>query len=106
MRIISIGLSGAERFCAFMDLPRPMFHSFYDRLVTQIRNAARNCCDLVLKKAAKEEIQETCKHLKSNDIPGISVSGDGSWKKRGFKSSFGISSLIGYFTGKIVDTVQ
>lgn len=102
MTIIGIGLSGAERFCTFMNLPRPMFHSFFDRVVKQIRDAARNCCDFVLKKAAKEKVQETSNHLKFDDIPRISVSGDGSSKKKGVKS-FDISSLIGHFACKIVD---
>ncbi|CAD6219635.1 GSCOCG00011666001-RA-CDS [Cotesia congregata] len=105
MRITGIGLCGAERFCAFMDLPRPMFQSFYDRVVEQIRNTARICCDLVMKKAVKEEVQETSNRSDFGSSFGISVSGDGSWKKRGFKSLFGISSLIGYFTGKIVDVI-
>ncbi|EFN64887.1 hypothetical protein EAG_02546, partial [Camponotus floridanus] len=33
----------------------------------------------------------------------ITVSGDGSWRKRGFSSLFGITSLIGCHTGKILD---
>lgn len=106
MKLIGVGLVGAQRFCAFMDLPRPMFHSFYDRVVKQIRDAAKTCCDIVLSKAAKEEVEETSKQLNSEIIPGISVSGDGSWKKRGFKSLFGISSVIGYYTGKIVDVAM
>jgi len=33
------------------------------------------------------------------------VSGDGSWRKRGFTSLFGIMSLIGWCTGKVVAIV-
>lgn len=32
----------------------------------------------------------------------MTVSGDGTWKKRGFSSLFGVASLIGYYTGKVV----
>lgn len=36
---------------------------------------------------------------------GITVSGDGSWQKRGFSSLFGVTTLIGWLTGKIIDIV-
>lgn len=35
----------------------------------------------------------------------LKVSGDGSWKKRGFSSLFGVTMLIGYYTSKIIDIV-
>ncbi|XP_046737742.1 uncharacterized protein LOC124406386 [Diprion similis] len=35
----------------------------------------------------------------------FSVSGDGTWKKRGFKSLYGVTTLIGYYSGKVVDLV-
>ncbi|EFN65805.1 hypothetical protein EAG_00123, partial [Camponotus floridanus] len=33
----------------------------------------------------------------------FTVSGDGTWKKRGFSSLFGVSTLIAKYTGKVVD---
>lgn len=52
-----------------------------------------------MKKAAEEK-----KKSEENGLfTGITVSGDGSWRKYGFLSLFGIMSLIGWFTGKIVD---
>ena len=33
----------------------------------------------------------------------MTISGDGTWKKRGFSSLYGVASLIGYYTGKVVD---
>lgn len=33
------------------------------------------------------------------------MSGDGSWHKRGFLSLHGIASLIGWFTGKVIDVI-
>ncbi|XP_025163396.1 uncharacterized protein LOC112590598 [Harpegnathos saltator] len=35
----------------------------------------------------------------------FTVSGDGTWKKREFSSLYDVSSLIGYYTGKIIDIV-
>ncbi|GFR13320.1 hypothetical protein TNCT_78301 [Trichonephila clavata] len=31
----------------------------------------------------------------------LTVSGDGTWKKKGFSSLFGASTLIGKYTGKV-----
>ncbi|EFN69934.1 hypothetical protein EAG_00287, partial [Camponotus floridanus] len=33
----------------------------------------------------------------------LTVSGDGSWRKRGFSSLFGLVTLIGWYTGKVLD---
>ena len=33
------------------------------------------------------------------------VLGDGSWRKRGFSSLFGLVSLIGYSTGNVIDII-
>lgn len=33
----------------------------------------------------------------------LKVSGDGSWKKRGFTSLFGVTTLIAYYSGKVID---
>ncbi|XP_025995823.2 uncharacterized protein LOC113005069 [Solenopsis invicta] len=35
----------------------------------------------------------------------LTVSRDGTWKKRGFTSLFGVSSIIGYHSGKVLDVV-
>jgi len=52
----------------------------------------------IFKKAAEEEKVKT---EEQNENRGITVSGDGSWRRRGFSSLFGIVSLIGWFTGKV-----
>ena len=52
MRLLGVGLQGAEKFCAFMDLPRPVFHSFYDSVVKGVDtgNAARCNTDIMCPK--------------------------------------------------------
>jgi len=55
-----------------------------------------------MKTAVQEEKE------KSNDkgeTRGVTVSGDGSWRKRGFSSLYGFVSLIGWYTGKVVDVI-
>lgn len=100
MRLIGIGLQGIKKFCAFMDLPRPIFHSFYDKLVKTIAIATKAVRDASMKKAAQEEKEES---QKNGQTDGVTVSGDGSWRKRGFSSLFGVTSLIGWSSGKIID---
>lgn len=100
MRLVGVGLNGIMKFCAFMELPRPVFQSFYDKLVDMISIATSAVRDSSLKKAAQKEKKMTEEHGQS---AGITVSGDGSWRKRGFSSLFGITSLIGWFSGQIVD---
>ena len=36
---------------------------------------------------------------------GLTVSGDGSWRKRGFSSLQGVTSIIGNRSGKVLDVV-
>lgn len=102
MRLLGVGLNGIMKFCAFMDLPRPIFLSFYDRVVKRIAIGAEAVCQLSMKTAAQEEKK---KSDEKENTDGITVSGDGSWRKRGFSSLFGFVSLIGWLTGKVVDVV-
>ena len=36
LRLLGVGLNGIVKFCAFMELPQPIFQSFYDKLVDMI----------------------------------------------------------------------
>ena len=56
-----------------------------------------------MKKAWNEEIDSSSTDSESKNTDSI-VSGDGTWHKRGF-SLFGVTSLIGHFTGKIIDVL-
>lgn len=53
------------------------------------------------RKAVDEEVQSNSGDNQRN----ITVSGDGTWRKRGFSSLFGVATLIGKATGKVVDAV-
>nr|XP_022916276.1 uncharacterized protein LOC111426132 [Onthophagus taurus] len=56
-----------------------------------------------MKEAVTEEKIATKEKGTIDDEAGIAVSGDGTWKKRGFSSRFGVTILIGILTGKVVD---
>lgn len=81
MRLLGINLSGAEKFCGLMDLPRPIFQSFYDRVMKQIHTAAKSICDISLKASAQEEKMKTAEALNVQETTELTISRDGSWKK-------------------------
>jgi len=102
MRLLGIGLHGMKKFCGFMDMPAPIFHSFYDSIVDTISIATKSVAEVSMRKAAKEEKE---KSIEKGQLQGITVSGDGSWRKRGFSSLYGMVSLIGLHTGKVIDII-
>lgn len=52
------------------------------------------------------QIKKKSAAIKKGETDGITVSGDGTWRKRfGFSSLFGIVTLIGFCFDKIVDYV-
>lgn len=59
--------------------------------------------ETLLSSAAKEERQLTADENDIDDTTDVTVSGDGTWKKRGFSSLYGVSTLIGYYSGKVLD---
>ncbi|XP_066596972.1 uncharacterized protein [Prorops nasuta] len=102
MRLLGIGLHGIIKFCAFMELPRPVFHSFYDNVIRSISSSTDVVCQISISRAAKEEKESLTKTEEPN---GLTVSGDGTWRKRGFSSLYGLVTLIGWHTGKVIDYV-
>lgn len=100
MRLLGIGINGIRKFCAFMDLPHPVYQKSYKNIMDTIHDACKSVCSFSMKTAAQLEKEKT---VEEGENRGITVSGDGSWRRRGFSSLFGIFSLIAWYTGKIVD---
>lgn len=67
-----------------------------------IHCAAQTVYDMLTRKAAKEEKEKNVKN--GNVASNLTVSGDGTWKKRGFSSFFNITTLIGLYCNKVIDT--
>jgi len=105
MRLLGVGLRGAMKFCGLMDLPPPVQQTTYDMIIENIHSAASSIVQLVLKQAVEKEQQEITKQNSSDDIKKLTVSGDGTWRKRGFTSLYGVVVLIGHLTGKVVDFI-
>ncbi|KYM97005.1 hypothetical protein ALC62_12318 [Cyphomyrmex costatus] len=92
IRLLGIGINGIKKFCAFMDLPKPVFQVTYDKIVSNISIATECVRTLCLKSAAEEEKLLSIEH---NNNDGLTVSGDGSWRKRGFS----LLTIFYYFYG-------
>lgn len=101
MRVLGLGLKGAQKFCGLMDMPKFFYQTTYEIILKHIHSCIKTVRDVLFAKAVKEEMEETV----GQDNTKLTVSGDGTWKKRGFTSLFGVASIIGYYSGKVFDVV-
>lgn len=101
MRLLGVGRQGLNLFCNYMDIGSGIAEETYNRIFSHIHVAAKTVFDYCCKKAVEEEKKENEKI--ERPILNFKVSGDGTWKKRGFKSLFGVTTLIGYYCGKVID---
>ncbi|KAG8226571.1 hypothetical protein J437_LFUL004743 [Ladona fulva] len=93
LRLLGIGLGGGKKFCGIIDLPPPVAHKSYDAMLR---------ISIGLKSSHGEREAPGKEGLNDTEF---TVSGDGSWKKRGFTSLLGLASLIGWYTGKVLDVL-
>lgn len=104
MRILGLGLAGCNKFCGLMDIASSFLHkSSYDFYVTKIHECVKIVAEKLFSVAAEKEKKETCKENDLTDTTDVTVSGDGTWKRRGFASLYGVSTLIGYYSDKVLD---
>lgn len=103
MRLLGVGREGLNSFCGLMDIGLQMSKTAYDKIVQHIYDASKAAFLSSTRQAVEEEKKEILNRgLNDNNL---TVSGDGSWKKRGFSSLFGVSTLIAHYTGKVIDCV-
>lgn len=102
-RLLGIGLTGINKFCNLMELGIGLRSKAYYNILDKILTAVDAVFTLVTRKAVAEEQKIQKEKGLPEDV--LSVSGDGSWAKRGFTSLIGIISLILKFTGKVVDVI-
>lgn len=104
MRILGLGLVGCNKFCGLMDLSSNFLSkAAYNLYIKKMFSKIKNVAERFLSSAIKEEKNAACEANNLEDTSELTVSGDGTWKKRGFSSLHGVASLIGYYTGKVVD---
>lgn len=101
MRLLGIGNQGLKIFCNFMDIGAGLSENAYNKIYDHIHSATKKVFEFCCKKAVSEEMRENEKL--ERPLLNFKVSGDGTWKKRGFKSLYGVTTLIAYHTGKVID---
>lgn len=101
MRLVGIGINGIRNFIALIDLTANFNNNTNYGIVKILQISAKSIYEAVVKKAGTEEKKKTLEAENRGDI--LTVSGDGSWSKRGFTSRMGIVSVIGKYTNKILD---
>lgn len=101
MRLLGVGYEGYRIFCGLMDMGQGFALNTYYSILENIHSASSAVFDTVLSIAVNEEKEILQEQGKAENE--FTVSGDGTWKKRGFSSLFGVSTLIAKYTGKVVD---
>ncbi|XP_074113794.1 uncharacterized protein LOC141536903 [Cotesia typhae] len=102
MRLLGIGINGINLFCGLMDLACKFYDQTFAGCFTNLHIAAETVCKLSMQQAINEEKELTLK--KENSETNLTVSGDGTWKKRGHTSRFGVVTLAGKYSKKILDS--
>lgn len=86
MRLLEVGRAGISIFCSLMDICQGILICTYNACVKNIHTAVSPVYNLIISKAVKEE-KDLISGCDPNASPiEITVSGDGTWKKRGFNS--------------------
>ncbi|CAH4001251.1 unnamed protein product [Pieris brassicae] len=99
-------LAGCKKFCGLMDISSSFLNqSTYDFYIGKIYECIDTVTQTLFSSAAQEEKKFTSLENDLQDTTDVSVSGDGTWKKRGFSSLYGVSSLIGCCSGKVLDVL-
>lgn len=104
LRLLGVGYNGFLNFCGLLDISCTglSISGYYD-CMKHILAAVTDITKLVFAKAAKEEQEKNKEKALPEDR--LTVSGDGSWPKRGFSALLGIVSLIGKYSNKIIDVI-
>ena len=75
----------------------------YYACLENVHSASSAVYNLIVSGAVEEEKK---KNKEAGNLSvRLTVSGDGTWKKRGFSSLFGVSTLTGKYSKKVLDTV-
>ena len=101
MHLLGVARKGINIFCGMMDLGCELSERAYDGIIQHIHASLQKIYNDTCHKAVEEEKQYNEKE--EQPLTNLKVSGDGSWKKRGFSSLYGVTTLIGYNTGKVID---
>ncbi|XP_076545772.1 uncharacterized protein LOC143305567 [Osmia lignaria lignaria] len=105
MRLLGVGREGINIFCSMMDICQGLAINTYYSCLENLQIASRAVYEHIISKAVAEEKELTEASEPNTDPTHLTVSGDGTWKKRGFSSLFGVTTLVGKYSKKVIDTV-
>ena len=100
-RNIGVGHQGLVKFCAVMNMLPPMNENSFQDHIKAVRKASQTVAEKSMSKAA-DEVKEFYEPERDG-VYNIAVSGDGTWRRRGFSSSYGIVTALSTVTGKALD---
>ena len=100
-RNIGIGHTGLPKFAGTMNMPPPMNENAYRDHVAAMNAAAELICKESMSNASQQtklfyEVEEDGKY-------DIGISADGTWRHRGYSSSYGVVPGISLVTGKVLN---
>ena len=95
-RRIGRGHSGLQKFCAIMDLPKPVNKTNFQKHQQAAIEAAHTVGEKSRNYAAQQLLAE-------NPEGQIAVTFDGTWQRRGYSSLNGVFTAISWSSGKVVD---
>lgn len=98
--MLSVGWKGLNLFCRIMDLGSSISDTLYYGCLHNIYEATKSVYNKVTTTAVKEEKQANVEHEKPIEF---TVSGDWTWKKRGLSSLFGVATVTGKYSKKVLD---
>ncbi|GFX65998.1 uncharacterized protein TNCV_14191 [Trichonephila clavipes] len=96
MRTIGQGHAAMTTFCGVMGFPPPVAEKSYNNIINKLQLCSKEVAEASMQSAALEEVTLT----NSSDII---ISGNGTWKTRGYSSRVGVCAVIGDKTGKCID---
>ena len=96
MRACGQGYAGLEKFTSLMNMPKPMTHNNFDKIVKIVSHCS--------KAVARETMNDAAEEIRKADpnIVDTGVSVDGSWQRRGFSSLNGVFFLFCFFLFNMV----
>lgn len=101
MRNIGVGHQGLVKFTCVMNMLPSMNENSYRDQVKTVRDSVESVAKDSMSRAAGEvkEFYEPAE----DGCYNVAVSGDGTWRKRGFSSSYGVVTALSTVTGKALD---
>ena len=100
-RNMGVAHQGLVKFSAVINMMAPRHENSYGDQVKVICNAAQTVAKRSMENAV-EELKEFYEP-EEDGFYNVGISADGTWRKRGFSSLFGVVTTLSLLTGKVVD---